>query len=441
MTSILNGTPAGERTEIVSGDGIYLIGRDGRRYIDSCCGVAVTNLGYNHPRVVAAIGKQAAELCYAHAGSFTTAPAEELAELLTGRAPGMSHAYFLSGGSEIIDLCLRTAFQYHVERGESGRVNFVARRQNYHGSTLATLAVTGNSQRRSIFEPLLRPAYHVSPCYAYRGREDGEDDERYVTRLAEELESAFLALGPDTVAAFVAETVVGSTSGAVPPVTGYFQRVREVCDKYGVLLIIDEVMAGLGRTGHLFAYEEDGFSPDIVALGKGLAAGYIPISAMLVSPRVFDAVRAGSGALKNGQTFVNHPLACATALAAQQAVIEENLLDNVRERGEQLRQALAGLLGDHPNVGDIRGRGLFLAIELVSDRRTKAPLPPERDTSASLKQGAMQRGLLIYPKSGTIDGVHGDHVLFAPPFICSPAEIDLIASQFADVFRDQFSAS
>ncbi len=306
---------------------------------------------------------------------------------------------------------------------------------------MATLAITGNQLRRSIFEPLLQSCYHVSPCYAYRGRRDGESDAGYGARLAAELEAALIELGPDTVAAFVAETVVGSTSGAVPPVAGYFQAVRAVCEKYGVLLILDEVMAGMGRTGHLFACAEDGVSPDIVALGKGLGAGYVPISAMLVSPGVYEAISTGSGVLRNGQTFVNHPLACAAALEVQRTIEDENLLLNVRERGAQLRGRLTELLGDHPHVGDIRGRGLFVGVEFVADRATKAPLQPGEHTPAGLKQRAMRRDLMIYPLPGTIDGVLGDHVLLAPPFICSSADIDVIADRFADVVREQFSRS
>lgn len=440
-TSVLYPSLRAEPIVLVGGEGIYLIGKDGRRYLDACCGVLVSNLGHGHPRVIAAITKQAAELNYAHAGTFTTSPAEDLAEFLVQRSPGMSHAYFLSGGSEIVELCLRTAYQYHVENGQPRRTRFIARRQNYHGSTLATLAVTGNQLRRSIFEPLLQSCYHVSPCYAYRGRRDGESDTEYGARLAAELEAALIELGPDTVAAFVAETVVGSTSGAVPPVAGYFQAVRAVCEKYGVLLILDEVMAGVGRTGYLFACAEDGVSPDIIALGKGLGAGYVPISAMLVSPRVYEAISTGSGVLRNGQTFVNHPLACAAALEVQRTIEDENLLLNVRERGKQLRGRLAELLGDHPHVGDIRGRGLFVGVELVADRVTKVPLRPEEHTAAGLKQRAMQRDLMIYPLPGTIDGVLGDHVLIAPPFICSSGDIDVIADRFAGVVREQFSRS
>jgi adenosylmethionine-8-amino-7-oxononanoate aminotransferase len=433
MSGLFYKNPKTEPTLLVGGEGIYLVGADGRRYLDTCGGVAVSSLGHNHPRIMAAMQKQAGVLSYAHAGSFTTAAAEELADFLTRRSPGLSRCTFLSGGSELVELCMRTAYQYHVETGAPERTRFVSRRQSFHGSTLATLAVTGNPQRRAIFEPLLGPSHHVSPCYAYRDRREGETDAAYAARLAAELEAKFLELGPDTVAAFVAETVVGSTSGAVPPVEGYFAAIRAVCDTYGVLLILDEIMAGTGRTGHLFACSEDGVEPDILALGKGLGAGYVPISAMLVTERVHDAIAEGSGVLRNGQTFVNHPLACAAALEVQQTIEDEELLANVRERGTQLRTRLGDLLGEHPNVGDIRGRGLFLGIEFVADRATKEPLPTSADTAVSLKRRAQEHDLMIYPLSGTIDGVRGDHVLLAPPFICTPEDIDLIAETFAEV--------
>jgi len=423
----VNATP----TTIVGGEGIYLRTADGRMLIDSASGVVVSSLGHRHPRVVEAIKAQADVLCYAHAGTFTTDVAEELGEFLVERSPGQDCVYFLSGGSEIMELALKTAYQYHVERGHPERSRFISRRQNYHGSTLGTLAVTGNPQRRSVFEPILSASTFVSPCYAYRGMEQGEDERAYGERLARELDETILAMGPETVAGFVAETVVGSTSGAVPPVDGYLRAIREVCDRHGVLLILDEVMAGMGRTGHLFACMEDGVEPDIVAVGKGVAAGYVPISAMLVRRHVRDAIASGSGVLRNGQTFVNHPLACATALAVQRTIEDDRLLDNVRARGEQLRARLREELADHPYVGDVRGRGLFVGVELVADRATKEPLPPAADVPSSIRALALEQGLITYPMSGTIDGVNGCHVLFGPPFICTEDEIERIVTTFS----------
>lgn len=438
MTSVLYKNLRATPPRVVGGSGVHLFGADGRRYLDSASGVAVSNLGHGHRRVIEAIKDQAEQLAYAHSGAFSNDPAEELAEFLVTRSPGQHRVYFLSGGSEIMDLSLRTAYQYHVERGEPGRTLFVARRQSYHGSTLGTLAVSGNAQRRTIFEPLLGDCTFVSPCYAYRGMRPGEDEPAYAARLAGELEDTFLRLGPDRVAAFVAETVVGSTSGAVPPVQGYFREVREVCDRYGVLLVLDEVMAGMGRTGHLFACAEDGIEPDILAVGKGLAAGYQPLSAMLVSARVHEVLESGSGLVRNGQTFVNHPIACAAALAVQHAIVEERLLENVLARGEQLRARLRAEFAEHPNVGDVRGRGLLVGLELVADRDTKQPLPPEADTAASLRAAALRVGLLAYPTPGTIDGRYGEHVLFAPPFVSTAPDIDRMVDLFAEAMAAQF---
>ena len=354
----------------------------------------------------------------------------KLAEYLVGLSGGLAYAQFLSGGSEAMELALKTTYQYHWERGEPERQVFVARRQNYHGSTFATLAISGNVQRRSIFEPLLRPGAFVSPCYAYRDQLEAEADADYVARLAAELESLVLEIGPEKVAGFVAETVVGSTSGAVPPVEGYFEAIKELCERYGMLLILDEVMAGLGRTGRHFAYQDDGIVPDIVAVGKGLAAGYQPISAMLVTKEVHAALATGSGILRNGQTYVNHPIACAAALSVQRTIVEEGLLDQIRARGAQLRALLEELKDTVPYVGDVRGRGLFLGVELVADQDSKEPLPVEFDFASRMKAVAFEHGLLTYPGSGTIDGVSGHHVLFAPPFVATESEVAEMAERF-----------
>lgn len=432
----LNATPSAA----VGGQGIHLFDEQGRRYIDSAGGVAVSCLGHGHRRVIDAIKDQAEQLAYAHAGAWTTSTAEELARFLVDRSPGQERVYFLSGGSEIMEMALKTAYQYHVESGRPERRWFISRRQSYHGSTLATLAISGNRQRRTIFEPLLGPAAFVSPCYAYRGMRPDEDERAYGRRLAAELEDKILELGPANVAAFVAETVVGSTSGAVPAVAGYLQEVRAVCDRHGVLLILDEVMAGMGRTGHLYACAEDGVEPDILAVGKGLAAGYQPLSAMLVTARVREAIGGGSGVVRNGQTFVNHALACAAALAVQRTIEDEDLLANVMARGRQLRARLSEVFAEHPNVGDVRGRGLFVGLELVADRSTKEPLPPEDGTAMRLKASALDEGLLTYPMSGTVDGRLGDHVLFAPPFICTEDDIEEIVTRFAAAMAGVFPA-
>lgn len=430
---VFHRNPRNKLPVAVGGEGMALIDSEGRRYLDASGGAAVSCLGHGHPRVVEAIRRQVGQLAYAHTSFFTTEPAERLAAMLAEAAPGdLNHVYFVSGGSEAVEAALKLARQYHVERGQPQREYFIARRQSYHGNTLGALAIGGNAWRREMFMPLLIQAHHVSPCYAYRERRDGESDAQYVQRLADELEQKILALGAARVAAFVAETVVGATAGAVPPVADYFRKVRAVCDKYGVLLILDEVMSGMGRTGYLFACEEEGVTPDIVAIAKGLGAGYQPIGAMLCSERIYQAVLDGSGFFQHGHTYIGHATACAAALAVLDTIREERLLDNVRLRGEQLRAELGAAFVQQPQVGDIRGRGLFVGVELVADRASKAPLDPALRTHARVKAEAMKRGLLVYPMGGTIDGRRGDHVLLAPPFIATAQDISEIVGRLAE---------
>ncbi|BDB28148.1 aspartate aminotransferase family protein [Cupriavidus sp. TA19] len=436
MTHVFHRNPRQKLPVAVAGEGIELIDSEGRRYLDASGGAAVSCLGHAHPRVIEAIKSQLDTIAYAHTSFFTTEVSETLAETLAQAAPGdLDHVYFVSGGSEAVESALKLARQYFVEVGQPSRRHFIARRQSYHGNTLGALAIGGNAWRREPFLPLLVPAHHVSPCYAYRDQQAGETDAQYAQRLADELEARILELGPDTVAAFVAETVVGATAGAVPPVGDYLKRIRAVCDKYGVLLILDEVMSGMGRTGYLFACEEDGVVPDIVTIAKGLGAGYQPIGAMLSTRRIYDAIVGGSGFFQHGHTYIGHATACAAALAVQRTIAEDKLLANVLARGEQLRARLREALGEHPNLGDVRGRGLFVGVEFVADRDSKATLDPALKTHARLKSAAMQNGLLVYPMGGTVDGVRGDHVLFAPPFICTAQDIDDIVGRFAEAVQ------
>ncbi len=427
MSRILHRQTRGTYPRVVSGEGPYLADDTGRRWLDACGGAAVSCLGHGHPAIVAAIEAQARRVAYAHTSFFTTDVAEALADTLVAAAPeGISHAYFVSGGSEAMEAALKMARQYHLERGEPGRTLFVARRQSYHGNTLGALSVGGNMWRREPFAPLLAPALHVSPCYAYRDQRDGETPEAYGERLAAELDAAIVAAGPKRVIGFVAEPVVGATLGAVPAVPGYFRRVREVCDRHGVLLILDEVMCGMGRTGTLYACEQDGVSPDIVTIAKGLGAGYQPIGAALLSRRVFDAFAEGSGFFQHGHTYLGHAIACAAALAVQKVIAEEGLLAQVREMGALLDRELRRALDGHPHVGDIRGRGLFRGVELVADRATKAPFDPSAKLNAKVKQAAFDAGLMCYPMGGTIDGRRGDHVLLAPPYTIDASHVDAI---------------
>jgi adenosylmethionine-8-amino-7-oxononanoate aminotransferase len=412
----------------VRGEGPYVIDADGRRYLDACGGSAVSCLGHSHPEVIAAIHRQVDRLAFAYSGFFTSEPAEALAETLIRTAPqGLTHVFYTSGGSEACESALKLARQYFVEIGQPKRHRFIARLQSYHGNTLGALAVGGNLFRRLTFEPLLTPAAHISPCYAYRGKREDESLEDYGKRVADELETAILKLGPESVAGFLAEPVVGATLGAVPPVPGYFKRIREICDRYGVLLILDEVMCGMGRTGARYVASAEGIVPDLLFIAKGLGAGYQPIGALLVHRKIADAITQGSGRFLHGHTYMAHTTACAAALAVQRVIDEQNLLPKVARQGELLMQALQTRLGQHPHVGDIRGRGLFIGIEFVRDRDAKTPFDPAEKLHMRVKQAAMERGLLLYPMGGTLDGRHGDHVLLAPPFIMEDGMMEEIA--------------
>jgi len=417
----------------VGGEGIRIIDSTGKQYIDASGGAAVSCLGHGHPDITRAMHEQADKLAFAHTSFFTTEPAERLADELIAHAPkGISHVYYVSGGSEAIEAALKMARQYHVERGEPQRKHFIARRQSYHGNTVGALSVGGNAWRRQQFAPMLIEAHHIAPCFEYRDRRPDETPEAYGQRTANELEAKILELGTDSVIAFVAEPVVGATLGAVTAAPGYFKRIREICDKYGVLLILDEVMCGMGRTGTLHAVEQEGISPDIMTIAKGLGGGYQPIGATLLSQKVFDAFKNGSGFFQHGHTYLGHPMACAAALAVQEVIKRDHLLQNVQAMGVHLMEQLQDRFGNHRHVGDIRGRGLFQAIELVQDRASKATFDPAKKLNVRIKQEAMTLGLMCYPMGGTIDGRQGDHVLLAPPFICTKDDINLIVEKLGD---------
>jgi adenosylmethionine-8-amino-7-oxononanoate aminotransferase len=416
-----------------SGDGIHIQDANGKRYIDACGGAAVSCLGHNHPEIVEAMKAQIDRLAYAHTSFFTTDVAEALADTLIADAPpGISSVYFVSGGSEGIEAALKMARQYFLEIGQPQRRHFIARRQSYHGNTLGALAVGGNAWRRQPFAPLLIETAHVSPCFPYRFKPPHETDEAYGQRLAGELEAKIQELGPESVIGFVAETVVGATSGAVTPVPGYFKAVREICDRHGVLLILDEVMCGMGRTGSLHACTTEGIAPDLMVIAKGLGGGYQPIGAVLVASRIFDAFQRGSGFFQHGHTYLAHALSCAASLAVQRVIKRDGLVERVRVQGAKLMTALNERFGNHHAVGDIRGRGLFQAIELVKDRAAKTPFDPGLKLNVRIKQEAMARGLMVYPMGGTIDGRTGDHVLLAPPFIVTDEQIGTIVERLGE---------
>ncbi len=405
----------------------------GQEYIDASGGAAVSCLGHSHPDVLAAMHEQLDKLAYAHTSFFTSQAAEELADDLVAHAPeGIGHVLFVSGGSEAIEAALKLARQYFVEVGEPQRRYIIARRQSYHGVTLGALAVGGREWQRKQFGPLLIETHHVSPAYEYRGRRADETAQDYGARLAQELESRIQELGGGNVIAFVAETVVGATLGAVPAVPDYFKLVREICDRHGILLILDEVMCGMGRTGTLHASEQEGIAPDLMAIAKGLGGGYAPIGALLIRNRIFETIAAGSGAFQHTHTYMGHPLACSAALAVQRVMRRDDLLSNVRRQGAYLSRRLKERFGNHPFVGDVRGRGLFQGLELVSDRATKEPFDPQLKLHVRVKQEAMLRGLMVYPMGGTVDGVRGDHVLLAPPFIVNRDVVDAIVERLGE---------
>lgn len=413
----------------VGGEGCYLIDKSGKRYFDGSGGAAVSCLGHGDKQITEAVKGQLDKLAFAHTGFFTSEPAEELADLLIEHAPkGIERVYLVSGGSEATEAAIKLARQYHVERGAPQRRHLIARKQSYHGNTIGALSAGGNEWRRQQFAPILLDVSHISPCYEYAFRGDDETAQAYGLRVAQELEDEILRLGPDTVMAFMAEPVVGATLGAVPAVAGYFKRIREICDQYGVLLILDEVMCGMGRTGYLYACEAEGVTPDILCIAKGLGAGYQPIGAMLCSGHIYNTIADGSGFFQHGHTYVGHPVAAAAGVAVVRAILDRGLLARVREMGDKLQTALTQAFGQHPNVGDIRGRGLFIGLEIVEDRETKTPFDPALKIAARFKKTALNEGLVCYPMSGTRDGRLGDHIMLAPPFIMTDEQIDEIIS-------------
>jgi adenosylmethionine-8-amino-7-oxononanoate aminotransferase len=418
----------------VSGEGIFIRDSNGKTVIDGSGGAAVACLGHAHPRVLATMREQMEKLCYAHTALYSCESAERLADMVLADEPGgLTHLYLCSSGSEGTEAALKLARQYHLERGEAQRSRIISRRQSYHGNTLGALAASGNAMRRAPYMPVLADAFsHVSPCYAYRDRRDEESEADYVARHAAELEAEFQRLGPKNVAAFIAEPVVGATLGCVTALPDYFKAVREICNRHGALLILDEVMCGMGRTGTMHAWEQEGVTPDIQVIAKGLGGGYQPIGGILIAGRVEEALRNGSGAFMHGHTYQAHPVACAAALAVQQVMAEENLLANVQAMGARLEQRLTERFGNHRHIGDIRGRGLFWAVEFVADRASKQVFDPALKVNERVKQEAFRRGLACYPMGGTIDGRQGDHAILAPPYIATPEQIDTIVERFGE---------
>tara|TARA_B110000483_G_scaffold63329_1_gene78896 strand:- start:486 stop:1814 length:1329 start_codon:yes stop_codon:yes gene_type:complete len=414
----------------VRGEGCYIIDKNNKYYLDASGGAAVSCLGHSDETVKDAIKKQTEKLAFAHTSFFTNDPAEKLANLLAENSPkGLNKVYFVSSGSEAVEASLKLARQYFIEIGEPERHRVISRKQSYHGNTLGALAAGGNVWRRSFFEKIIVDTSLISPCYPYRHQKVNETELDYGLRVANELEEEIIRLGPQNVMAFIAETVVGATAGALTPVPGYFKRIREICDQYNILLILDEVMCGMGRTGSLFACEEENIIPDIVTIAKGLGAGYQPIGAMLCQDFIYDAIANGSGFFQHGHTYLGHPIACAASLAVLTKLINENMCEKVKNKGEILQKILEQDLGQNQFVGDIRGRGLFRGVEIVKDRSTKEPFSRKLNIANNIKKEALNLGLICYPMQGTVDGIIGDHILIAPPFIINEDEINEISSK------------
>ena len=417
---------------------IYLTLESGRTIIDACGGAAVTCIGHGNEEVHAAALSQLKKVSYVHTGAYTTTAAEDLAQIiLDGNPYGLEKAFFVGSGSEAMDAALKLARQYFYEKGEKERRFLVARKQSYHGNTIGAMSVSSNLPRKIPYEPLLLPGVsHVSPAYAYQYKLDFETEAQYVSRLATELDTEFHRLGPQNVIAFLAEPVVGATTGCVPAPPGYFRAVRDICTKYGILLILDEVMCGMGRTGSRFAFEQEGEGvvPDIITIGKGLGGGYAPIAGVLVHKKVIDGLRAGTGMFNHGQTYQAHPLNCATALAVQRLIKREGLVERCKRMGVVLESMLRDNLGDKMYVGDIRGRGMFWGIEFVRDKGTKEAFEPGLEFGVRVQRKAFDLGVAVYPGSATVDGIKGDHVLLAPPYTVMEGELDTIVKIVVDAY-------
>ncbi|KAI1632846.1 aminotransferase, class III [Biscogniauxia mediterranea] len=430
------------RPVVVGGKGSYLHLADGRAILDGCGGAAVACIGYGVPEVVDVVMTQSLKLPYIPWGFFDSQIRKELSRWLLETSGGhFTKTYITCSGSEAMEGAMKLAHEYYVWKGEHQRINYISRDESYHGITLGALALGGHLTRRGPFEPLLVPNVHRIPaCNPYRQQLPGESDAEFVSRKAVELEQVFLELGPDTVAAFVAEPVVGAALGCAPAVPGYFQAMKAVCDKYGALLVFDEVMCGMGRTGTLHAWEQEGVRPDIQAVGKGLAGGYQPVSAILVSGRVVTAMEARGASFTHGHTYQDHPVGCAAALKVQQLIRAGDLLANVRAQGRYLGKLLRGRLRHHPHVGDVRGRGLFWGVELVRDRASRAPFDPALQVAHRLHRAALAPpyDLALYHGQGCAGRRAGDHVMIMPAYNVTRDVVETIVDKLVAVLEEVF---
>jgi adenosylmethionine-8-amino-7-oxononanoate aminotransferase len=435
VSSVFYREPLHHYPSIHRGEGVYLYDRDGRQYLDGSGGAAVSAVGHGHPAVIAAIRDQLESCAYAHTAFFTNAPQERLAGILAERFPEPSaRVYFVSGGSEANETAIKLARQYWMARGQERKRLFVSRQQSYHGNTLGALSLSGNPGRQQLFGPLLHDWPKVLPCYEYRHRRDDEPAEAYGQRAAASLLEAIRTHGAENIAAFFAETIVGATLGAVTASPGYFRAVADICAQHEILLILDEVMAGCGRSGSYFAFEQEGVVPDIVTVAKGIAGGYQPLGAAIVRAAIHEEIVARYGGFAHGHTYAGHATACAGVAVA--SVIEgDKLLDNVQSMGRLLRTRLASAFRNHPHVGDIRGRGLFTGIELVVERLTKTPPSASLGLPGRLRNEAMARGLVCYPGGGSANGRDGAHILLAPPFIYTEDNVDELVARLGRVLQ------
>ena len=434
MSSVFYRSPNHPYPLGVRAEGVYVYDDTGKQYLDGSGGAAVTCLGHGHPDVIEAIKSQVDQLAYAHTAFFTNEPQEKLAARLAERfGEAGARVYFVSGGSEANETAIKLARQFWLAKGCPDKHIVISREQSYHGNTLGALSLSGNPMRRQIFGPCLHDWPRIAPCYAYRHQQDDETDDEYGERAAQALEDAIIEHGDGNIAAFIAETVVGATLGAVPPAGQYLKRIREICDRHEVLLMLDEVMSGSGRSGTYFAFEQDDVLPDITTIAKGLGGGYQAIGATIVRGHIHDVIVDEFNSFEHGHTYVGHATACAAGLAVSSVIDRDDLLDNVRGMGEQLFSELKIAFGDHPNVGNIRGRGLLIGIELVEDRDTKKPA--DRSYSGKIKQAAMDNGLIIYAGGRTADGDQGAHILLAPPFIYDASHVDELVTKLRTVLK------
>jgi adenosylmethionine-8-amino-7-oxononanoate aminotransferase len=426
--------------------GIYYFTDTNRRIIDACGGSAVACLGHDNSRIRAAISRQLDQLPYCHSQFFTHQTSEMLAKTIIESTDNrMARLLTLSSGSEALEAALKLARQYFLELPEpqNERIHFISRRPSYHGATLMALGVGGHVSRRTLFEPMLTThTKSVSQCNTYRGLLPGETISDFNERLAAELDEAFCSFPVGSVAAFVAEPVTGASTGSVPAPPGYFKAIKSVCESHGALLILDEVMCGIGRTGTMHAWQQEEVTPNIQVIGKAFGGGYVPISGLLMDHDVDKVLSAGSGRFSHGQSFQAHPVACAAALEIQRIIREDNVLANVKEMGDRLSTSLRNKLGSHAHVGDIRGKGLFWSIEFVQDVVTKDPFPASRGVGYAFHEFAMQEpyNICVYPGAGTIDGSSGDHILLAPAYNITADEVDLIAEKVSEAVMAFFSA-